>query len=114
MTSHIMEKWLKLVNRKMVRQKRKILLFLDNAQSHLKINLSNIKLRFFPANTTSKLQPMDQGIIQTLKPKFRNRQLKKMVREMDHRSKSGSEILKNISLLDAIYWIGKKLKRQLY
>lgn len=53
MTSHIMEEWLKLVNRKMVRQKRKILLFLDNALSHLKINLSNIKLQFFPANTTN-------------------------------------------------------------
>lgn len=110
MTSHIMEEWLKLVNRKMVRQKRKILLFLDNAPSHLKINLSNIKLQFFPANTTSKLQPMDQGIIQTLKLKFRNRQLKKMVREMDHSSKCGSEILKNISLLDAIYWIDRSWK----
>lgn len=67
-------------------------------------------IKFFPANTTSKLQPMDQGIIQTLKLKFRNRQLKKMVREMDHSSKCGSEILKNISLLDAIYWIDKSWK----
>ncbi|XP_052696591.1 tigger transposable element-derived protein 4-like [Crassostrea angulata] len=94
----------------MVRQKRKILLYLDNAPSHLKINLSNIKLQFSPANTTSKLQPMDQGIIQTLKLKFRNRQLKKMVREMDHSSKCGSEILKIISLLDAIYWIDRSWK----
>uniref|UniRef100_A0A8W8I2G5 HTH CENPB-type domain-containing protein n=1 Tax=Magallana gigas TaxID=29159 RepID=A0A8W8I2G5_MAGGI len=41
---------------------------------------------------------------------FRNRQLKKMVREMDHSSKCGSEILKNISLLDAIYWIDRSWK----
>lgn len=103
MTSHIMEEQLKSVNRKMVHQKRKILLFLDNAPSHLKINLSNIKLQFFPANTTSKLQPMDQGIIQTLELKLRDRHLKKMVREMDYNSKCGSEMLKNISLLNAIY-----------
>eukprot|EP00105_Crassostrea_gigas_P001681 XP_011413939.2 PREDICTED: tigger transposable element-derived protein 4-like [Crassostrea gigas] len=110
MTSHIMEEQLKSVNRKMVHQKRKILLFLDNAPSHLKINLSNIKLQFFPANTTTQLLQMDQGIIQTLKLKFRNRKLKKMVREMDHSSKCGSEILKNISLLDAIYWIDRRWK----
>jgi hypothetical protein len=50
---------------------------------------------------------MDQGIIQTLKLKFRKRQLKQMVREMEVSSKCGSEILKNISLLDAIYWIDR-------
>ncbi|XP_061166736.1 tigger transposable element-derived protein 4-like [Saccostrea echinata] len=110
MTSYIMEEWLKSLNRKMVCQKRKILLFLDNAPSHQKINLSNIKLQFFPANTTSKLQPMDQGITQCLKLKFRKRQLKKMVQEMDHSSKCGSEILKKNSLLDAIYWIDRSWK----
>ena len=49
---------------------------------------------------------MDQGIIQTLKLKYRKRQLRHMAAEIEnHPTKTGSEILKSISVLDAIYWI---------
>ena len=41
-----------------------IFVFVDNAPSHPKIKLDNAKLVFLPPNTTSKIQPMDQGIIQ--------------------------------------------------
>ncbi|XP_055308291.1 tigger transposable element-derived protein 6-like [Sitodiplosis mosellana] len=58
-----MEQWLIQFNRKMVIQKRKILLFLDNASSHPHLKLSNIELVFLPPNTTSHTQPLDQGII---------------------------------------------------
>lgn len=73
--SEIMEAWLKGLDRKMGRQNRKILLFLDNAPSHPKIELRNIELKFFPANTTSHTQPMDMGITQTTKLKFRRKQV---------------------------------------
>ena len=59
MTSGLFEDCVKKLNRKMRYQKRKILLFMDNGSSHAHLNLKNIKLQFFPANTTSKLQPMD-------------------------------------------------------
>ena len=75
MNSSIMEDWLKKLNRKMRAQKRKFLLFLDNAPSHPEIQLSNIELKFLPPNTTSKTQPMDMGIIQATKLKFRKRQV---------------------------------------
>ena len=47
-----------------------MLLLLDNAPSHpytlCDIN-DNIKLLFLPPNTSSLLQPLDQGVIQTIK-----------------------------------------------
>lgn len=51
--------------------KKKILLFLENA-----LSLLNLQLKFLPPNTTSKTQPMDMGIIQAMKLKFRNIYLK--------------------------------------
>jgi hypothetical protein len=53
-------------------------------------------------NVTSKSQPMDQGIIQATKLKFRKRQISQMDKGV---SKTGSQILKDISILDAIFWI---------
>ena len=58
-------------NKEMKRQNRKVLLFLDNAPVHNKeIKLSNVKLEFFPALTTSLLQPLDRGIISCIKRQY--------------------------------------------
>ena len=67
MTSDLFENWLKKFDRKMRLEDRKILLLLDNAPAHPQVKLNNIKLAFLPPNTTSLSQPMDQGIIQTMK-----------------------------------------------
>ncbi|UYV64091.1 hypothetical protein LAZ67_2006550 [Cordylochernes scorpioides] len=45
----------------------KILLILDNAPGHPNLEHPNIKVVFFPPNTTSLIQPLDQGIISTFK-----------------------------------------------
>ncbi|XP_060573116.1 tigger transposable element-derived protein 6-like [Ruditapes philippinarum] len=110
MTSELMIDWLKSVDRQMKRSGRHILMFLDNAPAHPKVTLDNIKLVFLPANTTSVAQPMDQGIIQTLKLKYRSRQLKYILSQMEHSDKVGSTILREISILDAIYWINGSWK----
>jgi hypothetical protein len=47
---------------------------------------------------------MDQGIIQATKLKFRKRQISQMDKG---ESKTGSQILKDISILDAIFWISR-------
>ena len=39
------------------------LLLLDNCPAHPDIKLSNVKLVFLPKNTTSRLEPLDRGII---------------------------------------------------
>ena len=70
MQRSIFKHYLERFNSKMVRQNRNIILLLDNASSHNAENiptLSNIKVHFLPPNTTSILQPLDQGIIYSLK-----------------------------------------------
>ena len=96
------------LNEKMRKENRWILLFLDNATCHPKIILSNIKLVFFPPNTTSKLQPLDSGIIQNLKCNYRKLMLKKLIIEMD-KTKKASEKLKEINILDSIMFLKESL-----
>ena len=59
--------WIKDVNQEMKRKWRHILMFLDNASSCGDCQLSNVTFKFLPANTTSHLQPLDQGIIRAFK-----------------------------------------------
>lgn len=47
---------------------RKVILLLDIAQTHTnELQSGDINIRFLPANVTSLIQPMDQGIIEYLK-----------------------------------------------
>ena len=72
MTSDIFSKWIKKVDRTMRIQGRKIVLLVDNCSAHPHCDdLQNVKLVFLPPNTTSLLQPMDQGIIQNFKHHYR-------------------------------------------
>lgn len=51
---------------------------------------------------------MDQGIIQAMKLKFKKKQLLYLFREMDRdKEKCGSTFLKQINMLDCIYWVAK-------
>ena len=68
MTLAIFGVWLKTWNEKLARQCHQILLLVDNVPSHMvDAQYSNIKIVFLPANTTAKLQPLDQGIIRVVK-----------------------------------------------
>lgn len=111
MNSKLFECWLTKFNNRIKRQGRKVLLFIDNAPSHPSVQYSNVKVVFLPANTTSKCQPMDQGIIQTMKLKYRKRQLQHILSAMEKdKTKCGSELLKEINVLQAIYWINSAWK----
>ena len=106
MNSALFQWWLETFNRKMRRQSRNVLLFVDNAPSHPTVELSDVKLAFFPPNATSKSQPMDQVIIQTMKLKYRKRQLQHIISTMKQdKRKCGTQLLKDINVLQAIYWI---------
>ena len=76
-------------------------MFLDNCSSHPHLQLSNIKLVFYPKNITSKLQAMDQGVIANLKKNYTKRMLN--VARMEARKASNvTDIIKEIKIFDAI------------
>ena len=86
MTLALLEEWLLELDKKFKNENKNIILFLDNATSHSKNvenRLSNIKVIFFPPNTTSVLQPLDQGIIQSFKLLYRKMLVKKILQEVD-------------------------------
>ena len=90
MNSHLLEEYIKDLNKQMARQGRNIILFLDNAPSHPMMQLSNVTLKFLPLNTTSVIQPMDQGIIRAFKLKYRKRQMQYVISQMElYPSKGG-------------------------
>ena len=72
MTRAIFHKRLKRIDAQMRGQKRKIVLFVDNCSGHTDVPpLTNVQVRFLPSNTTSELQPTDQGIINSFKCRYR-------------------------------------------
>ncbi|XP_018801307.1 PREDICTED: tigger transposable element-derived protein 4-like [Bactrocera latifrons] len=75
----------------------KMLLLVDNCPAHPQVRLHNIKLHFLPLNTTSALQPMDQGVINSLKQPYRKQLLMKI---MDLPEEANPT--KAVSLLDAV------------
>ena len=106
MTSGIFETWLKKFDKRMGRKGRKFLLFLDNASSHSNVQLCNVKLKYLPANTTSILQPLDQGIILAMKQIYRKTQLRYIITKIERsKEQDCSQLLKETNVLKAIYWI---------
>ena len=99
-TSGILESWLRKLDNQFWRQQRSILLIVDNCPEHpSESGLTNVKFAFPPPNATSKLQPMDQGIIRALKVCYRKKLLAKLIASVDSHSKF------KVSLLDALHFI---------
>ena len=64
MDGKLSEEWLRELDRKFAFEGRNVAFVIDNCPAHPHIdNLKAIKLYFLPPNTTSKTQPMDQGVI---------------------------------------------------
>ena len=101
MITSIFTEFLNIINNKMRRQNHHILLFLDNCSLHLHISLSNVKLCFYPKNTTVKLQAMDQGVIVTLQKKY-NKQMLNLARIKVKTAQGVADIIKDVKIFDAI------------
>ncbi|XP_076450165.1 uncharacterized protein LOC143286474 isoform X3 [Babylonia areolata] len=83
MTSEIFIPWLVSFDREMEQQKRKVLVVLDNCSSHKIPDLKATKVLFLPANATSKLQPLDVGIIRNMKIHYRAAMVSKLLAHID-------------------------------
>ena len=100
MLSGIFEDWLRKLDKKFARNGRKIIMLVDNCPAHPKVsNLKSINLCFLPPNTTSCLQPMDQGIIQNLKVFYRRQVVERILQSIDDGKPADSKV---INVLDAI------------
>lgn len=113
MTQLIMTEWLSELNKKMKKEKRNILLFMDNATCHPTDNtFSNVKVIFLPPNTTAFCQPLDQGVIQAFKQHYRKMQMRKLVSQMSEASVSSvSHLAKSLNVLDAVNWTSMAVKK---
>jgi DDE superfamily endonuclease len=76
MTGTFFELYLRKFNSYIGRTKmRKVLLLIDNAPSHIykHLDLAFVEVYPLPPNTTSKLQPLDAGMISSFKRHYRQR-----------------------------------------
>ena len=98
MTSDLFEEWVREIDRKFQREDRKIALIVDNCPAHPDTNdLKAIELVFLPQNTTSHTQPMDQGVIWSLKSKYRILSVRRIITALEN-----DEDMSSFSVLDAM------------
>ena len=84
MDSQIFEEWVHKLDRKFRMEGRKIALLIDNCPAHPSVSdLTNVQLVLLPPNTSSVLQPMDQGVIRSLKAHYRGRAVRRLCRALD-------------------------------
>ncbi len=89
---------------------KKALLLLDNAPSHpsaetLQSDDRMIKTMFLPPNTTAAIQPMDQGVLDPCKRRYKRKLLAHIILENESEDKSVPEILKACNMKQVVYWI---------
>ncbi|XP_064461997.1 tigger transposable element-derived protein 6-like [Ornithodoros turicata] len=103
MTRDLFAEWLVEFDRDMARQKRKVLLVLDNcAAHHVKPSLAAVTVLFLPPNATSKIQPLDLGIIHAFKVCYRRRLVQRLLIAIDRPT---VDIPLRISLFGAVEMI---------
>ena len=88
----------------------KALLLVDNAPSHpssttLQSEDGKIKTMFLPPNTTAIIQPMDQGVLDPCKRRYKRKLLGHIILENESDEKSVPVILKGITMKDVVYWV---------
>ncbi|XP_055975104.1 tigger transposable element-derived protein 4 [Sorex fumeus] len=97
MTPEVFEQWMQQLDQKFQAQHRRVVIFVDSFPAHPEVkNLKAIELAFFPSCLSSKLIAMKQGVIQSLKIKYRHCLIKKFLSSVE-----GSREF-TFSLLDAV------------
>ncbi|XP_070377297.1 tigger transposable element-derived protein 6-like [Dermacentor albipictus] len=85
MTGAVFKEWLTAFDRDMTAKKRKVCLLIDNCSAHNveDVQLQSVEVRFFPPNCTALIQPLDQGIINSVKSAYRQRLIQRLVLNID-------------------------------
>ncbi|GFX36542.1 tigger transposable element-derived protein 1 [Trichonephila clavipes] len=78
----------------------KVLLIVDNAASHPQLDYPNVLLVFLPPNTTSLIQPLDQGIIATFKKYYIKTTYKFILNKVENEFLTVKDVWKQFSIFD--------------
>ncbi|XP_053969286.1 tigger transposable element-derived protein 1-like [Anastrepha ludens] len=83
----------------------------DNAPAHATdLSHPNIQVEFLPPNTTSILQPLDQGIISTFKACYIRKSFELILEKIESLNITVKEVWKQFSILDCCEIVSKSLK----
>ena len=102
-------RWLKEFDEKMVKEGRKVVLFLDNFTAHEaaveQANLENVRIEWLPPNCTSLVQPIDiMGVGNALKSRYRKYLNNYVPNNVFQNKKNACE---GIDLLKALVWFDR-------
>ena len=105
----VFKDWIVGLNNKMKAQNRKIIMFLDNFSGHIlgaedaEDLLTNVRVEWLPANCTSLIQPVDQGIGNALKVRYR----KFLHEHMARMVMADQDPMTMLDILKMCQWLGK-------
>nr|XP_033813974.1 tigger transposable element-derived protein 1-like [Geotrypetes seraphini] len=93
----------------------KVMLALDNAPGHPdshEFHIEGVEIVYLPPNTTSIIQPLDQGVIRTFKAHYTRYSLERIVHAMDegHNVENIMKNWKEFTIADAIKIIERAVK----
>lgn len=109
MNWHIFRDWLLEFNAKLKRENRRGILFLDNFSAHslavdeCEDSLTNLRVEWLPANCTSLVQPVDQGIGNALKVRYR----KYLHEHMANMITLDEDPMSGVNILRVCLWLAK-------
>lgn len=105
MTRDLFSEWLLNVDSQMRKEDRKILMIVDNCSAHLvNVRLTNVRLEFLPPNCTSLLQPLDQGIIKSVKTEFRRRLVQRLLINLRMNQPTSINVKQAAEMLTGSWW----------
>ena len=105
MDGDLFTEWVKELDQKFAAQDRKIILIVDNCPAHRIVDgLKAIELISLPPSKTSKTQPMNQGVISSLKGFYHHLIIKCYITSIDRgRSPTKFNILEALTFLTATW-----------
>lgn len=117
MNSDIFAEWIKKDSVQAVKRHQRVqnirspkaLLLMDNSSAHpeeLKTRDGSVTCMFLPPNTTSLIQPMDQGVLQAMKNRYKRKLLQKVICGQDlDPTQNIKELVKQHTVKDALYML---------
>lgn len=105
MTRELFTEWLLSVDKKMKKEGRNILMIVDNCSAHIvNVRLTNVRLEYLPPNCTSVLQPLDQGIIRSVKAHFRKRLVQRVLINLQLKQSTVINVRQAAEMLTGAWW----------